>query len=69
MIDDGTVARLDETTFRLTAAEPNFRWLMMNAADMEVEITEVTDEMAALSFQGPNSRKVFNEVPRNLSMS
>ena len=62
MIDDGTVARLDETTFRLTAAEPNLRWLMMNAADMEVEITEVTDEMAALSFQGPNSRKVLNKV-------
>jgi aminomethyltransferase len=62
MIDDGTVARLDESTFRLTAAEPNLRWLMMNAVGMEVEITEVTDDLAALSFQGPNSRKVLNKI-------
>ena len=62
MIDDGTVSRLDESTFRLTAAEPNLRWLMMNAVGMEVEITEVTDEIAALSFQGPNTRKVLNKV-------
>jgi aminomethyltransferase len=62
MIDDGTVSRLDETTFRLTAAEPNLRWLMMNSVGMGVEITEVTDNVAALSFQGPNSRKVLNKV-------
>ena len=62
MIDDGTVSRLEETTFRLTAAEPNLRWLMMNAVGMEVDITEVTDDVAALSFQGPNSRKVLNKV-------
>lgn len=52
LIDDGTVARLDETTFRLTAAEPNLRWLTMNAVGMDVEITEVTDDVAALGFQG-----------------
>ena len=62
MIDDGTVTRLEETTFRLTAAEPNLRWLMMNAVGMDVEITEVTDDVAALSFQGPNTRKVLNKV-------
>jgi len=62
MIDDGTVSRLEENTFRLTAAEPNLRWLMMNAVGMEVDITEVTDDVATLSFQGPNSRKVLNKV-------
>ncbi len=62
MIDDGTVSRLDDSIFRLTAAEPNLRWLTMNAVGMDVEITEVTDEIAALSFQGPNSRKVLNIV-------
>lgn len=62
MIDDGTVSRLDDSTFRLTAAEPNLRWLTMNAVGMEVEIREVTDEVAALSFQGPNTRKVLNLV-------
>jgi aminomethyltransferase len=62
MIDDGTVSRLEETAFRLTAAEPNLRWLTMNAVGMDVKITEITDDVAALSFQGPNSRKVLNKV-------
>src|SRR5512142_981679 len=62
MIDDGTVSRLEENTFRLTAAEPNLRWLLMNAVSMDVSITEVTGDVAALSFQGPNSRKVLNKV-------
>jgi glycine cleavage system T protein (aminomethyltransferase) len=60
MIDDGTVSRLEETTFRLTSADPNLRWLSMNAVGLDVEITEVTDQVAALSFQGPNTRTVLN---------
>jgi aminomethyltransferase len=60
MIDDGTISRLDETTFRMTSADPNLRWLSMNAVGLEVEIAEVTDRVAALSFQGPNSRAVLN---------
>src|SRR5512138_809949 len=62
LIDDGTVSRLDETTYRLTSAEPNLRWLSMNAVSLEVEITEVTDRVAALSLQGPNSRAVLDRV-------
>jgi aminomethyltransferase len=60
LIDDGTVSRLDETTYRLTSADPNLRWLAMNAVSLEVEITDVTDSVAALSLQGPNSRAVLN---------
>ena len=59
MIDDGTVSRLDESTYRLTSADPSLRWLSMNAVGLEVEITEVTGDMAALSLQGPNSRSVL----------
>lgn len=60
LIDDGTVARLAERTFRMTAAEPSLRWLSMNAVGMDVQISEVTDQMAALSLQGPKSRAVLN---------
>ena len=59
MIDDGTVSRLDESTYRLTSADPSLRWLSMNAVSLEVEITEVTDSVAALSLQGPNARSVL----------
>ncbi|HLO33321.1 MAG TPA: aminomethyltransferase family protein [Anaerolineales bacterium] len=62
MIDDGTISRLDGTTFRMTSADPNLRWLSMNAVGLEVEISEVTDNVAALSFQGPNSRVILNRV-------
>ena len=44
VLDDGTVARLDETRFRWTAADPQYRWLGMNAAGLEVEIEAVTGE-------------------------
>lgn len=60
LIDDGTVARLTIRTFRMTAAEPSLRWLSMNAVGMDVQISEVTDQMAALSLQGPKSRAVLN---------
>ncbi len=62
MIDDGTISRLDEFTYRLTSAEPNLRWLSRNAVSLEVEIREVTDRIAALSLQGPNSRAILNRV-------
>lgn len=62
MIDDGTISRLDEDTYRMTSADPSLRWLSMNAVGLEVDITEATDEVAALSFQGPNSRKILNKV-------
>jgi len=62
MMDDGTISRLDEGTFRMTSADPSLRWLSMNAVGLNVEITEVTDNVAALSFQGPNSRTVLNRV-------
>jgi len=62
MIDDGTVSRLDESSYRLTSADPSLRWLSMNAVGLEVEITEVTDSMAALSLQGPNARSILKQV-------
>ena len=60
MIDDGTISRLGETVFRMTSADPNLRWLSMNAVGMDVKITEVTDKLAALSFQGPKTRTILN---------
>jgi aminomethyltransferase len=62
MIDDGTISRLDEGTYRMTSADPSLRWLSMNSVGLDVDMTEVTDQVAALSFQGPNSRKILNKV-------
>src|SRR6266566_434076 len=61
-IDDGTISRLGERQYRLTAAEPNLRWLQQNAFGMEVEIAEVSDAVGALALQGPLSRAVLDAV-------
>src|SRR5262249_27189647 len=62
LLDDGTISRMGDKTFRMTSAEPSLRWLAMNAVGMDVKISEVTDRMAALSLQGPKSRAVLNRI-------
>lgn len=62
VIDDGTLIRLGETVFRLTSAEPNLRWLDMNAFGLDVRITDVSAALGALALQGPLSRAVLNEA-------
>lgn len=59
IIDDGTIAQLGENHYRLTSAEPNLRWLQDNAIGMEVEIEDVSDQMASMSVQGPRSRELL----------
>lgn len=67
VIDDGTISRLDDTSFRLTAAEPNLRWLAMNAVGLEVEIEDISDRMGALALQGPRSRAVLDRLTRDVN--
>jgi aminomethyltransferase len=63
VIDDGTVARLEDgphgPAFRWTAADPQLRWLRLNARGLEVAIDDVSDAVAALALQGPLSRAVL----------
>jgi aminomethyltransferase len=59
VIDDGTVARLDEQRFRWTAAEPTLRWLAQNAAGLDVRLEDTSESTAALALQGPTSAAVL----------
>jgi aminomethyltransferase len=59
VLDDGTVARLDNGTFRWTAADPSLRWFRQNAVGLDVEVEDVTDSVAAVALQGPRSRAVL----------
>jgi aminomethyltransferase len=60
VIDDGTISRLGEETFRLTSAEPSFRWLHRNAFGLEVRIEDISESFGALALQGPLSRLALN---------
>ena len=59
VVDDGTVACLDEQRYRWTAADPSLRWLRMNACGLDVEIEDVSERISALAIQGPLSRDVL----------
>ncbi|HVJ24112.1 MAG TPA: aminomethyltransferase family protein [Burkholderiales bacterium] len=62
VLDDGTIARLGETSFRVTAAEPNLRWLEDNARGLDARIEDISESMAALSLQGPASRAILGDI-------
>jgi aminomethyltransferase len=62
VLDDGTIARLDETTFRMTAAEPNLRWLQDNARGLGVTVEDVSESLGALSLQGPASGLILEQL-------
>jgi aminomethyltransferase len=59
VIDDGTVARLSETAFRITSADPTLRWLRQNARGFDVAVDDVSERTAALALQGPRSAAVL----------
>ena len=62
VIDDGTVSRLGDHTFRWTAADPSLRWFRQNAAGLDVVIDDISEEVAALALQGPTSARVLRAV-------
>jgi aminomethyltransferase len=62
VIDDGTISRLDDETFRLTSAEPNLRWLTMNSLGLDVTIDDFSERTAALALQGPRSRAILEQI-------
>jgi len=62
VIDDGTIHRLGEAEYRLTSAEPNLRWLTLNATGLAVDISEESEQVGALALQGPLSRAILEQV-------
>jgi aminomethyltransferase len=62
VVDDGTITRVDETTYRWTAADPSLRWIRMNAAGLDVQVEEISERLAALALQGPLSRDVLEAL-------
>ncbi len=63
VIDDGTIHRLDDAgggqVIRWTAADPQYRWLRLNAHGLEVDVADVSERDAAIALQGPLARKVL----------
>ena len=63
MIDDGTIFKMSDDKFMLTCGSPCTAWLEMSAFGFDdVSIVDVTDKIAALSFQGPTSFAVLKKM-------
>ncbi len=59
IIDDGTIFRLGESDYRICTAERQLDWLLDSRIGFDVDISEVTDQIAALAVQGPTSCAVL----------
>jgi aminomethyltransferase len=64
VVDDGTVTRRGEDEFFWTAADPTYRWFGLNAGGLDVQIEDVSEQVAGLALQGPRSREVLEGATR-----
>lgn len=63
IIDDGTVFRLGPEKFMLSCGSTNNAWLRMACLGFDdVEVTDATDDIGALSFQGPATCEVLQKM-------
>jgi len=63
MIDDGTIFKLANDKFMLTCGSPCTAWLAKSAFGFDdVSVRDVSDELAALSLQGPTSCAVLKKM-------
>ena len=62
LIDDGTITRIAEDAFRITAADQLYRWLHLNATGLDARIEDVSESLAGLALQGKLSREVLAQA-------
>lgn len=62
VVDDGTVARLEDERFRVTAASPTMWWLERHSRGFDVAVADTSESTAALAIQGPTSRAVLESA-------
>jgi aminomethyltransferase len=59
LIDDGTVFCLGPNEYRICTGERQLDWFRASAIGFDVEIREITEEVAALAVQGPTSARLL----------
>ena len=65
VIDDGTIFHLGEDGYRICSQHHQLDWFQLSALGMDVTIREETEEIAALSIQGPTSYSVLSAAGIN----
>ena len=67
VIDDGTLFHLRENDWRLCCQEAMLDWLLEAAWGFQVEITDESAALAALSLQGPTSFSILSDAGFNVN--
>jgi aminomethyltransferase len=62
LIDDGTLFQYGENDYRLCSQHHQLDWLLTSALGFDVTVNTETDDVAALSVQGPTSYSVLTEA-------
>lgn len=69
VIDDGTISRLEENLFRVTAADRSLRWFEDCGYGLKVNVSDVSQDLAAVALQGPKSLSILNCIIPNAELN
>ena len=61
VVDDGTVMRRDENNYFVTSADPCFSWFSRFTRGYDVNVKDISYEIAGLALQGPTSRDILKQ--------
>lgn len=62
VVEDGVILRTSPSEFLLSAAEPNLAYLQDLIGRADVEIDDVSDDIASLALQGPRSGEIISAL-------
>jgi len=62
IVDDGTVFAIATNEYRICTGERQLDWFRASAIGFDVEVREVTEDVAALAVQGPTSCRLLRGV-------
>lgn len=62
ILDDGTITRLAENHYRVTAAAPTYEWLDRQSRGFKAEVVDISRKIGVLALQGPASRAILKDV-------
>ena len=62
VLDDGTLFRFSQTKFHLFCQERHLPWLADSAFGFDVQLEDITNDLAALALQGPTSAAILRDA-------
>ncbi|MDH3650315.1 MAG: aminomethyltransferase family protein [Saprospiraceae bacterium] len=62
VVDDGTVMRRGEDEFFVTSADPCYSWFSRFTRGYEVQVEDISGQVAGLALQGPTSRNILQNL-------